>query len=276
MGWLYARAGTEARMNQESGDGTIRPRRGRWGRRLGVAALVLIVAGAGYWLWSRRGPVETTEIYRGITYTCIELPEGPESRGLAHIVEVDLSAPGIELYLTPMDGEALAEGWQYKIDFPWREGRRRKLSVAVNAMLYQEEPSYLLWFERDLTPHLEHRKPPPEAALAKAHWGVSGQGVAFADGKISRHAGAAPDRRTFIAIDRSTRRLWLACFDHASPRYASQVLIDRGATEGLSLDGGSSTCMYLGPEARGVRGGTVHGGWRPVATTFGVRGKPLE
>jgi len=40
---------------------------------------------------------------------------------------------------------------------------------------------------------------------------------------------------------------------------------------GMLLDGGHSSAMAIGGHAKGAPVGTLHGGWRPVATYFGVR-----
>ena len=53
-------------------------------------------------------------------------------------------------------------------------------------------------------------------------------------------------------------------------------LASLGARSGMLLDGGGSSTMFIGEEARRGARGTVVGGWRPVATFFGVRARPLS
>jgi phosphodiester glycosidase len=55
-----------------------------------------------------------------------------------------------------------------------------------------------------------------------------------------------------------------------------QKLADLGAKDGTLLDGGSSSAMAIGEAATGVRAGVVDGGWRPVATYFGVRARTIQ
>jgi hypothetical protein len=152
-------------------------------------------------------------------------------------VKVDLAAPGIGLYLTPLDPEAVARGWEYRLDSAASVLRREKLAVVINAAMFSSDSgilqwsgdlarggetivsdgiadhvdpnSYLLWFERDLTPHLEFQKPPPQAALRQARWGVGGQGIPLWNGKL-REGATSPvmDRRTAIGIDSGRKRLF--------------------------------------------------------------------
>jgi hypothetical protein len=48
---------------------------------------------------------------------------------------VDLGASGIELYVTPLDPEAVAQGWQYRLRGIAEVVQREQLAVAVNAAL---------------------------------------------------------------------------------------------------------------------------------------------
>src|SRR5262245_48706840 len=54
-----------------------------------------------------------TEIFVGITYGCKRLEATGEGSGLVHWVSINLAAPGIELYVTPLDPTAVAKGGQY-------------------------------------------------------------------------------------------------------------------------------------------------------------------
>jgi hypothetical protein len=70
--------------------------------------------------------------------------------------------------------------------------------------------------------------------------------------------------------------LFLAVGENISPRLMLQELADLGAKEGMLLDGGSSSAMAIGKGATGVSAGILYGGWRPVATHFGVRAQPVS
>ena len=276
----------------------------RWVRRcILLAAIAALIVGVRLWQ-TRPRPTPPTVIFRGVTYTCFEAND-PECRGLVHVVRVDLSTPGIQLYLTPLDPQALARGWQYRLDSAASVLKREHLAVVVNGTYFtsdsgwiqwsgdlarslqtivadgrvnQVDPnSYLLWFAADLTPHLEFAKPPPAAVLRQARWGIGGGGVPLWQGNLRpAAAGHAMDRRTAIAIDTRRKLLWLAIFEDASSTGVARVLARQGAQDGILLDGGHSTTMVIGPQARGIRSGELLHGWRPVATFFGIRAAPLK
>ena len=101
------------------GGSEIRPRTGgptnrrKWLSRL-VVSLGALVGGGFVW-WDRSGPQVPTEIFNGITYGCERLEATGEGSGLLHWVRIDLTAPDIELYVTPLDASAIAQGWQYRL-----------------------------------------------------------------------------------------------------------------------------------------------------------------
>ena len=53
---------------------------------------------------------EPREIFLGIVYGCRQLETTDEGSGLVYWVRVDLKAPGIKLYVTPLDQAAVAGG----------------------------------------------------------------------------------------------------------------------------------------------------------------------
>ena len=148
-------------------------------------------------------------------------------------------------------------------------------AIADHAVSHVWPHTYLLWFDDTLTPTLERSKPPSPAALARAKWGIGGQGGGLSEGKLSAFNGSSPDSRTAVAIDRARRLLFVAVGKYISPRLILQKLADLGAQDGMLLDGGHSSAMVVGAGARGLAAGAVYGGWWPVATQFGVRAKPL-
>jgi hypothetical protein len=274
-------------------------RRLRW--VLGVLLLAALLAG-GYAAWRYHGPCDSIEIYRGVTYSCLRLPSGNESGGLVHLIRADLNAPGVELYVTPLDANAISHGWQYRLQYVSTVVRDQHLATGVNGTLFDADSgwvhrrgdlarsletvvadhvtshvgaeTYLLWWDDDRIAHLETTKPPSAAVLAKARWAIGGQQAVLVNGVVNPWANHAPDGRTMIAADPERRLVWLGVFDRASYRVAAQTLAEQGATIGVIVDGGTSCAMALGGEANGVRSGTVTGNWRPVATVFGVRADP--
>jgi hypothetical protein len=273
---------------------------------IGVAIVLLAVVASvlGYQWWTRQRPTPPTEIFRGITYSCVECNR-PDCRGLVHLVQIDLKAPGVQLYLTPIDPEAYAQGYEYRLDSAADVLKREHLAVVVNGTLFSstsgvlqwagdlargvqtivadgqvnhiDPNSYLLWFESDLTPHIEFTKPPSESVLRRARWAIGGDAVPLWKGKLrDGAANHVMDRRTAVAIDADRHQLWLAIFENASSIGVAQILSEHGAQDGFLLDGGHSTTMVLAGQAAHVRTGEMLHGWRPVATFLGVRAAPLN
>jgi len=148
--------------------------------------------------------------------------------------------------------------------------------VADHVVSHVREHTYLLGFDEQLRPSLSRTKPPTEAELAFAKWGIGGQGVHLWDGKVWPGSSSAPDARTAVAIDRPRNLLFLAVGEYISPRLLLERLAALGAKDGMLLDGGGSSAMAIGRGADGIRPGGLMGGWRPVATIFGVRARPLR
>ena len=251
--------------------------------------------------WKASAPIE---IFQGVTYGCDDLESSAEGSGLLHWVRVDLTAPGIGLYVTPLDPSAVAEGWQYRLRSIRSLMAEEQLAVAINGSLFTRqsrwlpalpgefakgietvvadhvpshlwEHTYLLWFDDQLKPHLRNAKPPTQKELADARWGVGGQAVGLSKGVVWSDSDRRRNARTAVAIDQDRMLLFLAVGENISPRLLLQRLADLGAKDGMLLDGGSSSSIAIGREARTVRPGTLHGGWRPVATFFGVKARPM-
>ncbi len=274
-------------------------------RAVGLSILIFIAIFLTWRWWTRREPMAEREIYRGVYYQCLRLPETSQSGGLAHIVRVDLAAPGIGIWITPMDSIAVAKGWEYSTQRVGRTVEAGQLAVAVNGTLFSDSSPYIplagnwarstqtivvehtmnhlyqprevavMWFEDDLTPHLENYHPPirPDV-IPRARWAIGGDSVVLWDGKADPDVGAA-DARTMLAIAPERRMLWLAVFEKASYRFAAEKLAGLGATQAIMLDGGTSSTMALGDKALGVRPGLLMAGWRPVADQFGIKAEPL-
>ena len=272
----------------------------------GIMALgALMGAGAGSVYKDRCELSVPTEIFEGITYGCKRLDTTEEGNGLVHWMSINLATPGIELYVTPLDPVAVAQGWQYRLRRVGDVVDKEKLAVAVNGTLFESHPrwrprmagdlansvetvvadhvvshvwehTYLLWFDEQLTPYLRPSKPPAAAELARAKWGIGGQAVWLQGGKVWGGSSRSPDARTAVAIDRERKLLFLALGQYVSPRLVLQELANLGAKDGMLLDGGGSSSMAIGKDAADVPAGVLYGGWRPVATHFGVRARPIR
>jgi hypothetical protein len=221
------------------------------------------------------------------------------------LVKVDLKAPGVQLYLTPIDPEAYAQGYEYRLDSAPDVLKREHLAVVVNGALFSstsgvlqwagdlargvqtivadgqvnhvDRYSHLLWFGLDLTPHIEFERPPSETVLRDACWAIGGNALPLWKGKLRKEAANhIMDRRTAVAIDTDRHLLWLAIFENASSIGVAEILAEHGAKDGFLLDGGHSTTMVLSPQAAHIQTGEMVHGWRPVATFLGVRATPLN
>jgi hypothetical protein len=201
---------------------------------------------------------------------------------LVHWAIIDLAAPGIELYVTPLDPKAVAEGWQYRLRRIGDVVDKERLAVAINGTLFESnsgwwlrmagdlargvetvvadqivshlwEHTYLLWFDKQLVPHLRPSKPPTSVEFAQAKWGIGGQAVWLHDGKVWPGSSRAPDSRTAVAIDQQCKLLFLAVGQYISPRLMLQELADLGAKDGMLL--------MVGVELNGCRRGRR---WNPA------------
>ncbi len=266
--------------------------------------VLIFLALESYWLLSQPQPCPPTQIYRGITYSCEELSQRGEGYGLVHIVVADLSAQGIAIYLTPVEPEAVAGGFQYRLARAASVLDRERLAVVVNATLFSSNSGllqwpgdwargiqtivadgkvshvdpycYLLWFEADLTPHIESKRPPDNDTLRRARWGVGGYAALLHNGRVEELLGPQSiEKRTAVGIDGKRRLLWLAVFENASEYAAMRTLAKHGARDGIMLDGGHSTAMVLGRKAAQGKSGAVLGGFWPTATFLGVKAESL-
>jgi hypothetical protein len=224
-----------------------------------------------------------------------------EGRGIVHWVRIDLTAPGIELYVTPLDSAAVRRGFEYRLRWIEDVVKDERLAVAINGTLFTWAPrwspglpgdlangvetvvsdhvvnhlsrnSYVLWFDDQLNPHLPPSKPQTAAELRAAKWGIGSQALGL-EGWLG--AERSDDARTAVAIDPQRKLLFLAVAQWISPHLLLAKLVSMGAREGMFLDSGSSSAMAIGEGARGIAQGALFSGWRPVATYFGVRARPI-
>ncbi len=232
-------------------------RRG-WLRR---SILFTLLGGATFvsaWmLWRYHGPAPEREIFQGITYGCERLPETPQSGGLFHWIRADLNVPGVSLYATPIDPDAMAQGYQYKLKHTSTAVAENGLAAAVNGTMFNSDSSwirlpgdlanssetivadhqvnhvdpnsYLMWWDDQSNGRLERWKPPPAASLMAAKWGIAAQEhLLWAD----EHAqSSAVDQRTIIAMDPGKKLVWIACFDKASFNFIAYFMERRARRE---------------------------------------------
>ncbi len=272
--------------------------------KIALAVTLALFVGADSF-YSERCTTEPKAIFSGITYGCELLERTDEGHGILHWARVELSAPGIELYVTPLDPSALASGFQYRLRWIDDVLQKEGLAIAINGALFTSEPrwrpglpgdlakgvetvvsnhvtshiwehTYLLWFDDELNAYLRPSKPPRPEDLRKAKWGIGGQGVGLQRGRVWSGSDRKPDSRTAVGIDAERKLLFLIVAEWASPRLLLEQLSKLGARDAMLLDGGGSSAMAIGEGGRNLARGTLLGGWRPVATFFGVKAHRLS
>ena len=270
-----------------------------------VAAFVVLSVLLHGDFWEQGHPHQAVEIFAGVTYGCERLAVTQEGGGLVHWVRVDLTAPGVELYVTPLDPAAVARGWQYRLREIEDVVARERLAVAVNAtyfatasnswlqfsgdlartmqtlisdhvIAYGPWGASLLWFDAELAPHVLRSRSAVEPVLARAKWAVGAHELQLQNGQVVWGGDSTADARTAIGIDEARRLLFLAVGERISPGRVLHMLADLGARDGILLDGGGSSAMEIGQGSTGVPAGVLLGGGRPVATYIGVRALPCR
>ena len=255
---------------------------------LAVAICLAAIAAGAVWIIGPRAawiigpqPLGRIQLFPGVSFRSDILPVTEEGGGRVHVVVTDLRTPGLQLYVTPLDPAALAKGFPYRLRRISEVTRTEQLSVVVNGAMFGSQPPFrvplpgdlansaygtlvadhvvadvqhasdVLWFDDQLQPHLRPWDNSLRARdLAAAKWAIGGQ-IILRDGQIaSPHTERRPDSRTMAAIDRQNH-LFLAVAENLSARRFSERLAELGATDGIQLDGGSSSAMAIIP-------GSVH------------------
>jgi Phosphodiester glycosidase len=274
------------------------------GRVCRFAALVILSALLYGDSWGQgQCPRQLAEIFVGVTYGCERLAVTQEGGGLVHWARVDLTAPGIELYVTPLDPAAVAHGWQYRLRPIEDVIEREHLAVAVNGtyfttasgewlrfsgdlarsmqtlisdhvIAYGPWGASLLWFDAELAPHVLQSSSAAEPDLSRAKWAVGAHLLQLHKGQVVQAGDPTADARTGIGIDQTRKLLFLAVGERISPSRMLHILADLGAKEGFLLDGGGSSAMAIGQGSTGIPATLLLGSGRPVATYIGVRALP--
>jgi hypothetical protein len=232
---------------------------------------------------------------------------GPRSGKRMMALRVHLDEPTVELFMRPIDPQALAAGGQYLLAIADLERASHALSVLMNTTLYYPHPilnsypgqtvrgvdtvvshgkathyhphSFLLWIDQDRVPHLEMEAPPPHESIEAADWGIGLQGVQVRDGLPRHQAIGEHDRvqqRAFIGIDPDAHLLYLIAWESANAYDMMDSAIAVGVKHGGQLDSGHATHLLLGSDAKGVRPLTGIRGGRPLGPYMGIRAKALE
>lgn len=290
----------------------VRHRRG-WADFLPLPTLALVLF-AAYWVWYAHRPQPAPlreELAPGITYVRESRTE-PRPVVL-HRVEIDLTTPGLEFLVTPVQPTG-------KYDLPARTtsqfAREFDVRVAINA-------SYFYPFRSDgpfdYYPHVGDPVNVVGSAVSAGRWystpregytlfaitpdhravvgdrsvhvwnGVSGQPVLLKGGELTNVPETGPEPRTAVGVDRTGMRMYWLIADGRQPRYSegltfrelAEVVREIGAWDALALDGGGSSTLVVNEPGREpkvlncpIHGRHPPGVERPVANHLGVRVRP--
>jgi hypothetical protein len=269
------------------------------------AAFVVVGALLHGDFWEQAQPHQPVKIFAGVTYGCERLAVTQEGGGLVHWVRVDLTAPGVELYVTPLDPAAVARGWQYRLRPIEDVVEREHLAVAINGTYFATASASwlrfsgdlarsmqtlisdhviayglwgasLLWFDAELAPHVLQSSSAAEPVLTRAKWAVGAHVLQLHNGQVLWAGDSTADARTAIGIDQPRKLLFLAIAERISQPRMLHILADLGARDGFLLDGGGSSAMGIGQGSTGIPATVLLGAGRPVATYIGVRAPPCR
>jgi len=226
------------------------------------AAFVVLGAFLHGDFWEQGHPRQPVKIFAGVTYGCERLAVTQEGGGLVHWVRIDLTTPGIELYVTPLDPAAVARGWQYRLRPIEDVVEREHLAVAVNgtyfttasgswprfsgdlarsmqtlisdhAITYGPWGASLLWFDAELAPHVLRWDSAAEPVLTQAKWAVGAHMLQLHNGQVLEGDDSTADARTAIGIDQSRKLLFLAIAERISQPRMLHILEDIPRTAGF-------------------------------------------
>lgn len=252
-----------------------------------VAALACVLLGGWVWYRHRAQPApERRALFEGVTYIR-DVRRSPRPM-VVHVVRVDLSAPGVELLVTPGDpaqqkplrarltSQFLREfGCQVAVNgdffFPWRSNSPFDYyphvgdPVELEGYAWSRGTQYSQGGERWKYPVLYLSKD-NRASFERPTWpvwnAISGDWLFLHDGRAvvvapTDEYHATPQPRTAVALDRARRTLLLVVVDGRQPGYSEGATIPElaaivrqyGGWDALNLDGGgSSTLAAQGPD----------------------------
>lgn len=253
-----------------------------------VLAIPLFVVG-GYLVWRdhRPQPASAREtLFNGITY--IRVVRQQPRPLVIHVVQIDLSTPGLGFLVTPGDpvdghevrAQTVSEFLsQYRLqlaingDFfwPWwyhtlfdyypHDGDPTDVNgfAASRGAIYSEEQP------DDARPTLylsQDNRAAIDRPIGAVYNAISGLPVIVENGQISDqikpdeyYAGVHP--RSAVGLDRTRQTLLLFVIDGRQPHYSegvtlpelAQIAIEYGADEALNLDGGGSATLAVEDQA---------------------------
>lgn len=279
----------------------------RWIKLLAATGLI----GLGLLLLSRwlltPGPMERTEISPGIFLEVFHLDNPLHGSGAVMVTEAHWDTPGVEIVVRPFDPALLASERHFRLALPsWLVLKNRyqvlmnttrfgpgerhynypgapvatvESAVADGKWSHIHEHSYMLWWDKHGNATFDTRKPPSDEARRDAKFGMGVQAVQVGSGQVAYgalggHMDGGPFSQSFIGVDPDRRILWLVAFEHATEKYAAELLAAQGAKFAGRLDSGNGTNMVAGPAARKVFPFIGIRNWRFVGNYIAIRSRP--
>ena len=252
-----------------------------------AAVVALLVGGFFFWRDHRpQPPSERAELFDGITYIR-DVRQQPRPL-VIHVVQIDLTTPGLSFLITPGDpvdghevraqttshflvthdlqlainGDFFWPWWYYTIfDYYPHDNDPTDVNgfAASRGAVYSEEkpddPRPTLFLAQDNRASIDQ----PIGAVYNA---ISGLPLIVENGSISDqikpdeyYAGVHP--RSAVGLDRAERLLLLFVVDGRQPNYSegvtlpelAQIAIEYGADEAFNLDGGGSSTLVIEDQA---------------------------
>ncbi|MGL5083348.1 MAG: phosphodiester glycosidase family protein, partial [Microcoleaceae cyanobacterium] len=237
-----------------------------------------------YVLPSRQRPprsAKETQLFPGISYQ--RIPRSEPRRLMVHIVEIDLTSPGIELFVTP--GEPKDDRMEIAAQTTREFLKKYQAQVAINASFFYPIHTRTPWdyFPRtgdrvnvvgQAIANGNHYSDPdkiwfafcisnktkvqilPERCPENTTHAVSGNVLLIKQGQPARIRRSDKNElfpRTAVGVDASGKTLWLVIVDGRQKGYSEgitfkelqKIFVDLGAETALNLDGGGSTTLVM-------------------------------
>lgn len=247
-------------------------------------------------------------IFRGVAYAHAEAAEPRPIR--AHVVRINLRAPGIEFFVTPSNGDRERDTDGLK---PTTFLTRYKCQVAINASPFgnfvnkEDEPQTVVGLsisrgDRYAAPHDDFGAllisrdnkawivaPPPPYDTSNAYNAVGGFHPLLHNGvNVGKDDQLHP--RSAVGISKNGRRLYFVVIDGRQAGYSEGTTTAEtaewmrlfGAYDALNLDGGGSTTLVIDDGHGGAKilnrpiHANVPGTQRIAANHLGVFARPLR
>ncbi len=247
-----------------------------------IALLLLFSGGYSVWLLYRPQPrpAQDHALFQGVIYHR-EIFDTPRPI-VAHIVSIDLTTPGLRLFVTPPNS---TKGHQLAARTTSQFAEEFGVQIAINAgfftpffahgpfSYYPHVGDPVNVFGLTIFEGQPYSQPHPEydtlyigkenqiaigQALPEPYYAISGYWIFVKDGAPiqqvdDRYYANKPGPRTAVAINQTGKILLLFVVDGRQPNYSegmtlpelADLAVQYGAFTGLNLDGGGSTTLAI-------------------------------